>query len=85
MQPYKNVKFEHLGYAVDYHVNGKYVGSINIQEKDREVVGWAGKKHGIAEENIKFSNRKVIKVGTPYYTFLYPLCGKSNINLNIND
>lgn len=82
MNIYKNVKFEHLGYSLDYHVDGKYYGSKKIEEADREIIGYSGKKEDLATEDIIFKNKK-IKKGMKYYTFLYPLCGKSNINLNI--
>jgi len=76
-----NVKYEKLGYSVDYHVNGKYYGSITIEEKDREVIGYSGRMYFIATEDIILGKKK-IKKGMEYYTYLYPLCGKSNININ---
>ena len=80
MNLYYGVKYEHLGYHVDYHVNGKYYGSIKIEKPDREVIGYCGKKHHIADETIIFKNKKITK-GMEYYTYLYPLCGRSNIKI----
>ena len=57
MNAYRNVKFEHLGYSLDYHVAGKYYGSINIDEPDREVIGYSGKKTCIAKSNIVLNNK----------------------------
>lgn len=83
MNAYQNVKFEHLGYSLDYHVDGKYYGSITIEDPDREQIGYVGRKYEVATEDIVFRNKKRIKKGTKYYTYMYPLCGKSNINTNI--
>ena len=80
MHLHYGVKYEHLGYHLDYHVDGKYYGSIKIQEADREVVGYCGKKTHVADEVIKFKNKKIHK-GMTYDTYLYPLCGKSNIDV----
>ena len=80
MNLYYGVKYEHLGYHVDYHVGNKYYGSIKIEKPDREVVGYCGKKEHIAEETIKFKNKKITK-GMKYHTYLYPLCGRSNIKI----
>jgi hypothetical protein len=82
MNCYKNVKFEHLGYSVDYHVDGKFYGSKTIEFADRETIGYCGKKEEIATDDIIFKNKR-IKKGMKYYTYLYPLCGRSNINVNI--
>tara|TARA_R100000278_G_scaffold110287_1_gene87453 strand:+ start:399 stop:644 length:246 start_codon:yes stop_codon:yes gene_type:complete len=70
------VKFKQLGYSVDYHVAGKFIGSITIQEPDREVIGYSGRITGTADNDIIFTNNKRIKKGEQYYTFLYPLCGR---------
>ncbi len=74
------IEYEKIGYYVEYMVNGKYYGSINIEEKDRETVGYCGRQYHIATEDIVFSNKKRIKKGMKYYTHLYPLCGRSNFN-----
>jgi hypothetical protein len=71
----KNV-FKNIGYFVEYMVDNKYVGSINVLEADREEIGYYGRIDAIAESDIVFSNKKRIKKGTHYYTRLYPLCGE---------
>lgn len=68
--------FKNFGYFVEYMVDNKYVGSINITEPDREEIGYYGRIDAVAEEDIVFSNKKRIKKGTHYYTRLYPLCAK---------
>lgn len=82
MNIYRNVEFEKLGYHLDYHVNGKYIGSKKVDFIEGREIGYVGKEVNIATEDIIFK-RKKIKKGTEYYTFMYPLCGKSNININI--
>jgi hypothetical protein len=71
----KNV-FKNIGYFVEYMVDNKYVGSINVLKADREEIGYYGRIDAIAESDIVFSNKKRIKKGTHYYTRLYPLCGE---------
>ena len=81
MNPYRKVEFEHLGYHLDYHVNGKYIGSKKVKETNGREIGYVGKETNVATEDIVFKKKR-IKKGTEYYTFLYPLCGKSNINIS---
>ena len=68
--------FEDLGYFLEYLVDGKYIGSINIDKPDREQIGYYGKIDAIAEKDIVFKNKKRIKKGQHYYTRMYPLCGQ---------
>lgn len=68
--------FEDLGYFLEYLVDGKYIGSINIDKPDREQIGYYGKIDAIAEKDIIFKNKKRIKKGQHYYTRMYPLCGQ---------
>lgn len=82
MNIHYGIKYKHLGYHVDYHQAGKYIGSIKIDQPDRDDIGYVGKKTNIATENIIFSNNKKIKKGEEYYTYLYPLCGRSNFDVN---
>lgn len=82
MNLHYGVKYEKLGYHVDYHVSGKFIGSIKIDQPDRETVGYCGRIFSVAEEDIIFSNKKKIKKGEQYYTYLYPLCGRSNYDVN---
>lgn len=70
------MEFETVGYFVEYSVNGKYVGCINIDEPDREKIGYDGTKRETAKEDIKLDNKKVIKSGTDYVSRMYPLNGR---------
>ena len=69
-------QFKKLGFYVEYMVDGKYVGSVNIEQPDRKEIGYYGRIDQIAKEDIVFRTKKRIKAGTHYYTRLYPLCGK---------
>ena len=68
--------FEYLGYFLEYLVDGKFIGVINIDKPDREEIGYYGKIDAIAEKDIIFKNKKRIKKGQHYYTRMYPLCGQ---------
>ena len=72
--------FEKLGYFKEYYLNNKYIGSIKC-EKDRDIIGYYGKKKELILQNIFLENKKKIKNGTFVETILYPLCGKT-INQN---
>lgn len=73
VRPNYRTEFKLIGYSVDYHVEGKYIGSKTIEAPDREEIGYYGKKIEVATEDIKFKNNKRIKKGTEFYTFLYPM------------
>lgn len=75
-------QFKQHGFFVEYMVAGKYVGSITIQQPDRETIGYHGRIDAVATEDIVFSNRKRIKKGTQYYTRLYPICGARDKSIN---
>ena len=67
--------FEHLGYFKEYWIGNKSLGTIN-SKKDREVVGYVGRKTEVVLNDLILSNGKKIKAGTEVVTFLYPICGK---------
>ncbi len=68
-------KFETNGYFKDYYVNRKFVGSILVNEKDREVYGYTGRKEEVLTEDIVI-NKKKLKKGTTVITELGVLCGR---------
>lgn len=68
--------FELNGYEIDYFQDGRYLGSIRIEEPDRDTCGYQSRRYEIADRDIKFKKNKVIKKGTRYYTELIPICGK---------
>ena len=68
--------FKHLGYFIEYFVNGKSIGTKNVDQPDRTDLGYGGRTTEVAEENITLDNKKTIKAGTTVKTVLYPLCGR---------
>ena len=68
--------FEHIGYSVDYFIDNKFIGSTKIEEPDREVAGYQGRRVDILENDVTLTNRKVVKSGVEVKTELILLCGK---------
>lgn len=68
--------FENLGFFIEYHIDNKYIGSISIAENNRETIGYYSRIESIATDDIVFKNNKVIKKGTRYTSYVYPMCGK---------
>lgn len=68
-------RFESLGFFIEYLVDGKLIGTKNVDSNDRGCVGYESTQHHVAEEKMVFKT-KHIKKGTKYYTRIYPLCGK---------
>ena len=68
--------FELHGYHIDHFQDGKFLGSIKIDEPDRDSYGYLSRKYELATKEIRFSKNKVIRKGTTYYTELVPICGK---------
>lgn len=67
--------FEHKGYFKEYIIDRKSIGTV-LCEKDREVIGYSGKKKEIVLEQIILDNGKKIKAGTNVITVIYPISGK---------
>jgi hypothetical protein len=70
--------FETIGYSVDYFIENKFVGSIKIEEPDREIVGYSGRRFETLTDNITLSNKKVLKKGVQVKTELVQLFGKKS-------
>ena len=68
--------FEHIGYSLDYFVENRFMGSIKVEEPDREVCGYSGRRIETLTSNITLSNKKVLKKGVEVKTELVQLCGK---------
>lgn len=72
-------QFELLGYHVDFHIDGKYIGSVRIETADRLICGYNGRLYFTADEDFYVSKGKKItkiKKGQKYFTELQALCGK---------
>ncbi|HPJ66067.1 MAG TPA: hypothetical protein PK243_11140 [Flexilinea sp.] len=46
-------EFETVGYSIDYAVDGKYIGSVRIDEPDRENFGYHGRKTETLTEEVE--------------------------------
>jgi hypothetical protein len=68
--------FELVGYHVDYYQDGKFMGSVRIEKKDRPTCGYQSRILETANQNITIKKNKTIRKGTEFYTELIPLCGK---------
>jgi hypothetical protein len=68
-------KFQEIGFYKEYYQNGKFVGCVTNVEKDREKIGFYGKKSETLENDL-IVNKKKLKKGTVIETMIYPLCGK---------
>lgn len=67
-------KFEQIGYFKEYYQNGKFIGCITNVEKDREQIGYYGRKSETLESDL-IVNKKKLKKGSAVETMIYPLCG----------
>jgi hypothetical protein len=81
----ENSLFKHIGYSLDYYVytggSGKFVGYTVIEEPDREVFGYAGRKREVLKDDVVLANKKVIKKGTEVVTELSPMVGRSTVKI----
>lgn len=69
-------EFEVVGYSKDIWFDGKYYGSVRLDEMDRETIGYHGRRIETATEDIKFKNRKIIKKGSKIMTEIFPINGR---------
>tara|TARA_R110000787_G_scaffold252435_2_gene357900 strand:+ start:150 stop:428 length:279 start_codon:yes stop_codon:yes gene_type:complete len=67
--------FEIIGYSVDIYYRKKYYGCYTIEQPDRDVIGYAGRRDEILTENWIYKNKR-IKAGSTVTTECYPLCGR---------
>jgi len=70
-----NTQFEHLGYAKDYFVADKYIGTSNCEWAADKPTGHESRQDWVAEETLRIGKKR-IPAGTKYWTIVYPLCGK---------
>ena len=62
------------GYFKDYYFNGKFIGNIRLETKDRENYGYIGRRSEILESDT-IVNKKKLKIGSEVLTEIYPICG----------
>ena len=70
------MKFKEKGFFIEYHCNGKFIGTTLCDSNDRNEIGYYSRKNHFAEEDVLLLNNKKIKKGCNYHTYIYPLCGK---------
>ena len=75
------VKFEDLGFHIDYFLENKYLVSIKSEKNihPNEKIGYASTEFHKADTDIIIGKKK-IKKGTEYKTIIWPLCGKISKN-----
>ena len=67
--------FQELGFYKEYYLDGKLIGISNC-EKDRESLGYQGRKRETFKSELVLTNKKKIKPNKEYLTIIYPLCGR---------
>ena len=68
-------QFEHLGYAKDYFMGDKYIGTLRCTWPANASTGYDSRQDGVADVHMKVG-RKTIPAGASYWTIVNPLCGK---------
>lgn len=68
--------FKDIGFFIEYHSNGKFIGTTLTDTNDRPTIGYYSRINHVAETDILLLNNKRIKKGTEYHTYIYPLCGQ---------
>jgi|DEB0MinimDraft_10_1074344.scaffolds.fasta_scaffold99726_2 hypothetical protein len=63
-----------IGYIKEYYSGSKFIGYVKC-ERDRDLMGYAGRQFHVATEKIKIG-KKSIKKGQEYKTILYPIQGR---------
>ena len=69
-------QFEHLGYAKDYFIGAKYIGTLRCSWPANYPTGYSSRVDQVAEETIPIGKKR-IPAGASYWTIVNPLCGKS--------
>jgi hypothetical protein len=69
--------FQELGFYKEYYLHGKLIGISNC-EKDREEIGYNGRKKETITQEVLLTNKKKVKANVEYLTIIYPLCGRIN-------
>ena len=72
----KDMMFTIEGYTKDYYLDGKYIGSIQLETPDRETMGYYGRRMEVLEETVHFSKSKKIVKGKEVKTELQMICGR---------
>jgi hypothetical protein len=76
MKTYNDPVFEIFGFSKEYYVDGKLVGSIRLDQPDRELMGYMGRETDLIPESITLDNGVKLRQYKKCTTQLIPLCGK---------
>jgi hypothetical protein len=68
-----STQFEHLGYAKDYFIADKYIGTERCEHTG--PTGYDSRTDQVAEQAIRLGKKR-IPAGAKYWTIVNPLCGK---------
>ena len=68
-------QFEHLGYAKDYFMGAKYIGTERCEWQEGRPTGYDSRQDQVATERMRIG-KKTIPAGASYWTIVNPLCGK---------
>ncbi len=72
--------FHIFGYHVDYYVNSKYIGHVDIDNPDRKDLGYGGRQTYELVEPIQVTKSTgkttILPQGLVVQTECIPLCGK---------
>lgn len=69
-------QFEHIGYAKDYFMGAKYIGTLRCSWPANYPTGYNSRVDQVAEETIRIGKKR-IPAGARYWTIVNPLCGKA--------
>jgi len=70
-------QFEHIGYAKDYFMGAKYIGTLRCSWPANYPTGYNSRVDQVAEETIRIGKKR-IPAGANYWTIVNPLCGRLN-------
>lgn len=68
-------EFNIFAYAIEIYYNNKYYGNIIVDQPDRKVMGYMGRKEVTLTEDF-VGKKKMLPKGTKVYTECVPLCGR---------
>ena len=69
-------QFEHLGYAKDYFMGAKYIGTERCEWQEGKPTGYDSRQDHVAVVRMKVG-RKTIPAEARYWAIVNPLCGKA--------
>lgn len=68
--------FETIGFSIDYYIGNKFIGYTVMDEPEREVNGYRGRRIDTLQEDVICTNKKRIKAGEVVKTEQVQMYGK---------